>query len=816
MDERIDQLIQQLTLDEKISLLAGKDMWRSVPLERLGISSIKVTDGPNGARGEGGSMGPTSACFPCGSALGATWNTELVERLGQALAEEVKAKGAHILLAPTVNIHRSPLAGRNFECYSEDPYLSGQMASAYISGLQSKGVGACIKHFVCNDSEFERNTISSEVGERALREIYLEPFRIAIEKARPWAVMSAYNRINGIYACENDYLLKDILKGEWGFEGIVISDWFGTYGPGAAKGGLDLEMPGPARWTSAGHVRAALASGALTEAQLDDKVRRILRTITRVDHPKLAQERAIDRPEHRALIRQAAGEAIVLLENSGVLPFDTGKIKTLAVIGENARWAQIVGGGSANVFPHYVISPLDGIRERAGAKVSVQYAIGCATYRSLPAANPDRLTSEDGRRGLTMRAYPSADLTGEAFSTQTTDRTAFSWFAAEVPVPDGRQFSVRLNGTLTIPESGAYRFGLESTGRSRLRLDGKVLIDNWEDYAPNARAEKTADVALEAGKACRIEIEYAWQGEENGRGLRFGLMPALPEDPIAEAVALAQRSDAVVIVAGLTNEWESEGFDRASMDLPGDQNELISRVAAANPNTVVVLNAGSPLAMPWLDQVAALLQLWYPGQESGHALADVLFGDVNPCGKLPTTFPKRLQDNPAYINYPGENGRVLYGEGIFVGYRYYDKKDIEPLFPFGHGLSYTTFEYSDLEIDNSPDGEITVSVKITNTGKRAGKEIVQLYLGDVESRLMRPEKELKRFAKVALQPGETREVAFTLDRQALAYYDPARKAWVAEAGTFEVLVGASSGDIRLRASFSWQGDAAPPGVRLHP
>ncbi len=812
MDAKIEQLIQQMTLDEKISLLAGRDMWHTVPVERLGIPSLKVTDGPNGARGAGGSLGLTSACFPCGSALGATWNPELVARVGQALADEVKAKGAHILLAPTVNIHRVPIAGRNFECYSEDPYLTGQMASAYINGLQKNGVGACIKHFVCNDQEFERHSISSEVSERPLREIYLEPFRIAMEKAKPWAVMSAYNRINGTYAGEHEYLLKDVLKGEWGFDGIVISDWYGTYSPGAASSALDVEMPGPARWAAAEHVRKALETGEITEDELDDKVRRILRTATRVgafDSPQLPAEQAIDRPEHRALIRQAAGEGMVLLKNNAVLPLNPAKVRKIAVIGENARWAQIVGGGSAHVNAHYVVSPLEGIRERASAAgQEAAYAIGCTTHRFLPTANPAWLTAEVGTPGLTLRVYKSPDLSGKPLTIQTIDRMALSWFGDEVPVQGGQQFSIRLTGTFTAPETGTFTFGLASVGRSRLSLNGKEIINQWEGGELADWRENTVLVPLEMGQKRTVEIVYGWEGEMGWRTLRFGLMPPVQEDPITEAVTLASHSDIAVIIAGLTNEWEGEGADRVNMDLPGDQNELIARVAAANPNTVVVLNAGSPLSMPWIESVPAVVQLWYPGQEAGNALADVLFGDVNPSGKLPTTFPKRLQDNPAFINFPGENSRVFYGEGTFVGYRYYDKKEIEPLFPFGHGLSYTAFEYRDLYIIGEtfrPGDDIQVNVTVANVGQREGKETIQLYIRDPRSRLVRPEKELKRFAKISLKPGEVRTVTFHLDQQSLAFYDPLKKTWVAEAGEFEILVGASAGDIRLRASFEWKG-----------
>lgn len=808
MNEKFEQLIQQMTLEEKISLLAGTDMWHTVPIERLGIPVIKVTDGPNGARGAGGSTGVTSACTPCGAALGATWNTELVEEVGKVLADEVKAKGAHILLAPTVNIHRTPTAGRNFECYSEDPYHSGQIASAYIDGLQKNGTGACIKHYVTNDQEFERNSISSEIDERPLHEIYLEPFRIAIEKAKPWSIMSAYNRINGIYAADNDYTLYEVLKGRWGFDGLVMSDWFGTYGPTSAESGLDLEMPGPARWASEEHVKKALENGRMTEEKLNDKVRRILRTIERVGafaQPKLQPETAQDNPAHHPILRRASAESIVLLKNDGSLPLDDAK--NILVLGENAVFPQIVGGGSAHVNVHYVVSPLDGIKARV--KGDIHYAIGTPTHRNLPTAQATWLKADDGSAGLTMTTFTNHEFAGEPYSSAACDRFNFSWFNTETAAPNPEAFSVRFTGTLTIPETGNYDFGLTSIGLSRISLDDKLLLDHWTDRTDKEMRQKVATTTLEAGRAYKIVLEYSWQGKEMWRGLRFSLTPSLPADPIGEAVEMAAKADAVVILAGLTNEWESEGFDRPNMDLPGKQDELIRRVTAANPKTIVVINAGSPVSMPWADEVAGILQYWYPGQEGGNALADVLFGDVNPSGKLATTHPYRLQDCPSYVNFPGENGKVFYGEGLFVGYRYYDKKELAVRFPFGYGLSYTTFEYGDLKLNKEsygPGDEIKVSLSVKNTGKRAGQEVVQVYLRDSQSHLVRPEKELKAFAKVALQPGESKTITLSLTRQSLAYYDPSVPGWVTEAGEFDVLVGASSADIRLRTSFNWSGE----------
>ena len=815
MEKQIEALLSQMTLEEKISLLAGIDLWRTVPIPRLGIPQIKVTDGPNGARGVGGSSGPTSVCTPVGVALASTWNVELVQRVGEVLGDETRAKGAHILLAPTVNIHRSPLAGRNFECYSEDPYLAGRMAVAYIQGLQSKGVGACIKHFVCNDSEFQRTSMSSEVGERALREIYLVPFRMVMREAKPWSIMSSYNKLNGVWCNENPYLLKEILKGEWGFDGIVMSDWMGTYTPRAAANGLDLEMPGPARWMGE-YVHKALEAGETSLADIDDSVRRLLRTFFRVgvmDAPEMQPEQAIDKPEHRKVVFEAASEAIVLLKNSGdILPLEAKKVRSIAVIGANARWAQVMGGGSSSVSPHYVVSPLDGILQAAGGDFQVSYAVGCLLHRSLPLLEVPWLSAADGRKGLDVQFFDNLELQGAPAGNWFTDRSDIFWADDYVAGVQPSAFSARLSARLAVPETGVYSFGLEGNGVFRLSIDGQVIVNHWlqqiGDTSPWEGGEQQGQMELVAGKSYEFVLEYAWQGKNPWRSLRIGCLPPIHTDPFQQAIELAAQSDVAVIFAGLTPEWESEGFDRPDMDLVKDQSTLIERVAAANPNTVVVLNVGSPVYMPWLDKVRGVVQMWYLGQESGNAIAAVLFGKVNPSGKLPTSFPKRLEDTPAYINYPGENGHVLYGEGLFVGYRYYDTKDVAPLFPFGFGLSYTQFAYRNLKISSetySAGDVIQVSLEVTNTGPRAGKEIVQLYLRDPQARLVRPHKELKAFAKVALQPGETQTVTFTLDQEALAFYDDVVKAWMIEDGVFEVLVGSSSRHIHLTGSFVWKG-----------
>lgn len=797
---RIDDLLKKMTLEEKISMLAGADLWHSVAVERLGIPQFKVTDGPNGARGAWGGMSTPSVATPVGIALGATWNPDLVEKVGNVLADELEAKSSHILLAPTVNIHRTPIAGRNFECYSEDPFLSGMMASAYIKGVQDKGKGACIKHFVANDQEYERFSMSSEMDERTLREIYLEPFRIAIRNSNPWAVMSGYNRVNGTYACEYDHTLLEILKGEWGYKGIVMSDWFGTYDKESPNSGLDLEMPGAARWMSEEIVKRALDDGPLTVEMIDDKVRRLLGIVNMAglfDKPDLAPERGEDKPKHRKIIREAACEAIVLLKNDkGLLPLK--KVKSIAVIGPNANVGQILGGGSSSVTPHYVVTPFEGIKNRAGKKIKVDYAPGCFIYKNLPAPASETLSTADGRVGLNLSLFNGTEFSGAPVYSEVTTNVQQGWFDKSVPNVDQESFSMRMEGFFTPKESGVHKLALNSVGWCKLYLDDKVIIDHISDS--DMGKQLIAELKLKGGKAYAVKLEYYWKGNPRWRSVGIGHQPPHSKNMIADAVKLAKKADVVIVVAGLTGEWESEGFDRVDMKLPGEQDKLIKKVAKANKNTIVVLNVGSPVEMPWVDKVSTVLQLWYNSQEQGNALADILFGDVNPSGKLPTTFPVRLEDNPAYINYPGENGKVRYGEGIYVGYRYYEKKNVKSLFPFGHGLSYTKFKYSNLRLSAkslTATDTVKVKVDVTNNGKVAGKEVVQLYVRDVKSTFARPEKELKAFAKVEINPGKKKTVTFTLDREAFWYFDVVKNDWNIEPGEFEIIVGASSQDVRL-------------------
>jgi beta-glucosidase len=793
VSERIDDLVATLTLDEKAALAAGVDLWHGPGVARLDIPPLKVTDGPSGARGEQWSGRP-SANFPCGSALGATWNPDLVHEVGKRLGVEAKRKQAHALLAPTVNIHRHPLAGRNFECYSEDPHLSARLAVAYITGVQSQGVGCTVKHFVANDSEFERMTISSEVDMRTLREIYLVPFEAAVTEAHTWALMTAYNKVNGTYCSEHAELLA-LLRDEWGFDGVVMSDWYGTHSTvPAALAGLDLEMPGPPQWFGPA-LANAVRRGDVEEKTVADKARRILRLLERtgrIDDAAPHAEECVDDPVDRAIARRAAAESFVLLHDAArMLPFGDD-VRTLAVVGPNADATVIQGGGSARVTPHPPVSPLAGLRDRFAPRgVEVVHERGCDASKRTPVVDERVLTGP-----LRVEYYAGRERAGEPVHIEDSPAGFFTYLGpVGHGVPD--EFSLRVRGTVSVGESGAWTFTLVQVGRARLRVDGALVVDNWnptersDAFMGFGSAQAAGTAELEAGRAYALEVEFVPPGGLGG--LQIGCRPPAPPDLMDRAVAAARRADAVVCVVGTDHDWESEGDDRDALGLPPPQDELVRAVAAANPRTVVVLNAASPVELPWCDEIGALIHAWFPGEEWGHALADVLSGDVAPSGKLPTTFPARLVDTPAFTSYPGERGQVRYGEGVFVGYRWYDARALEPRFPFGHGLSYTTFELAEPSFDGD-----AVHLRVTNTGSRRGAEVVQCYVHDCEASVARPPQELKSFAKVWLDPGESRDVVLRLDDRAFAFWDVAAHVWTVEPGEFELRIGTSSRDIRHR------------------
>lgn len=827
MNPTYEARLDELTLEEKVALVSGADMWHTASVDRLGIPALWMSDGPNGVRGLQLSGTATAVCFPCGAALGATFDPELVRRVGEAIGREARRTGVHVLLGPTINTVRLPIAGRNFECFSEDPFLSAQIAASYVAGVQSVGVAAVAKHFVANDSERERYTTSSDVDEAALREVYLAPFESAVRSAGAWAVMSGYNRINGTYACEHAELLRSVLKEEWGFDGVVVSDWYGTTSTvAAALGGLDVEMPGPAlQWGA--KLLDAVGSGEVPVEVLDDKVRRVLRLVDRVtamvDAPGDSPERGV--ADTAALVRRAAADATVLLHNArGVLPLDPSRLTTLAVVGPNAVSVQAHGGGSARVVSAYVSSPLDALTEQLAPDVTVRYEQGCSIARALPVLDERSLApGEPGEEPVTIEYFAGSDLSGTPRAIAHASSIQLAWNGAPVEGLVPGNFSVRVRATLVPESSGTAQFGMLGIGRTRLSVGDRLVIDNWDDpaVAPllfgrgageiRASVEVTEGVPLavlvelqaptpELARAA-IEMSPLPPGESHNTsshpaGVTVGYRSPGPTDLLERAEELARTSDVVVVVVGTSEEWESEGFDRDALSLPGDQDLLVSRLCAVNDNVVVVVNAGSPVAMPWADDAAAVLQIWLPGQEAGHGLADVLLGTADPAGRLPVTVPHRLEDSGAAKGYPGQQGRLAYLDGLNVGYRHFDDAGIAPRYPFGHGLSYTTFAYGELAVESTSSGTTVVTVTVTNTGARRGAEVVQLYVGDVVARPGRPPRTLQAVAKLWLEPGESRAAVLELAPSAFRRFDVATRSWVVEPREVVLAVGASSRDLR--------------------
>lgn len=668
MAKKIDKLVSQMTLEEKALLTSGRDAWSTQPIERLDIPYIWMADGPHGLRRAPttdtwgyGNQAPAT-CFPTASALSASWDMDLIHEVGAALGVESNALGVDLLLGPGINIKRSPLAGRNFEYFSEDPLLSGKLGAAYINGVQSQGVGATAKHYVANNVETQRMWANSNLDDRTLNEIYMPPFEIAVKEGQPWSVMACYNRVQGIYGTESLQLLTDKLKNEWGFKGFVVSDWDAVVDRvQGIRAGMHLEMPGkPARITNK-MVVEAVKNNELDEQQLDTIVKDLLRIVFMGQNTEDKYgDQNLD--QHHQLARKVAAEGITLLKNSEkLLPVDTAKYKKIAVLGEFAVNPRYQGNGSSQVKPTKLDKFIDIVRDEYGEDTEFVYSAGYS------------LSNDD-------------------------------------------------------------------------------------------------DLSL-----------------------------------VEAAAAVAADADFALVMAGLPLSYESEGIDRTHIDLPPSHNKLISAVAKVQPNTAIILTNGSAIAMPWIDQVSAVLETWLGGQAGAGAIADAVFGKVNPSGKLAETFPVRLEDTPAYLNFPGEDGQVIYGERMFVGYRYYDKRNIEPLFPFGHGLSYTEFAYSDLKLsatELTDKDQLQVSLTVSNTGKVTGKEVIQLYVADPESSVQRPIKELKAFDKIELKPGESKEVSFTLNKRDFSYYSKVYNRWLAESGKFEILVGSSSRDIRLQGSLT--------------
>lgn len=845
----IERLVADLSLREKALLTTGASMWTMHGIDRLGIPPITVTDGPAGARGPTlpgiGPQVPT-LCIPCGSALGATFDVGLLERIGDALGHQTRTRGARVLLAPTVNLHRSPLFGRNFECYSEDPVLSGRLAASFVRGASHQGVVTTVKHLVGNETEFERMTIDTVIDERTLREVYLVPFEFAVRDGGTLGIMTSYNRVNGSYCAESRWLLEDIVRKEWGFEGFFVTDWFaGATTEGAARAGLDLEMPAPPR-AYGKHLEQAVIDGRVDETDLDRAVTTLLRTFDRIgaldDEPM--QSQAVDLAEHRELARLAATESMVLLKNADrdglpLLPLSTDDLASVAVIGPNAHRARIMGGGSAEVRAHHRTPITASLATRLGESVVIAHESGGSIDKTVPMIDGQDVTTDAGTAGFHIRVFDGVfpNRGNELSSFDRPDGRLLLAGRNEPGVPTSG-FHFTADGLVTVAHTADYIVSLVQVSPCLLSIDGRVVIDGVASAPPRGEAffgmgseELTATVRLEADRPHRFLLECDAAAKQWVHGAQIGLAPVEHGDPIARAVEIARASDVAIVVVGTTNDWESEGHNRHDLDLPGDQARLIREVAAANPRTVVLVNTGAPVTMDWVDEVPAVMQIWFGGQEMGDAVADVLVGSCDPGGRLPMTIPQRIEHTPAYGNFPGEHGQIRYGEGLLIGHRWFEARHLPVRFPFGHGLSYTSFDIGeplaerlDLVTDGTVEGteSFALSIPVANTGHRTGSHVVQIYVAPRNPRVHRPPQELKNFAKVRLAPGESTTVQIRLEPRDFAYWDPGDAyrielqpevtgersirslegagRWVVDPGLYDVRIASSSVEIHHSVS----------------
>ncbi|MDH6610178.1 beta-glucosidase [Streptomyces sp. SAI-208] len=794
----VEAALAALDLDAKARLLSGQDMWTLPALPGIGLASLVMSDGPIGVRGVRWSADDPSIALPSPTALAATWDPELARRAGVLLAQEARRKGVHVLLAPTVNLHRSPLGGRHFEAYSEDSLLTGRIGAGYVTGVQEGGVGTTVKHFVANDAETDRFTVNNLVSERTLRELYLAPFEHIVDNAHPWGIMTAYNTVNGTTMTEHHHLVNEVLRGEWGFDGCNVSDWMAARSTkGAIEGGLDVAMPGPA--TVYGEALArAVRDGEVEESSVDTAVRNVLRLAARVGILEGAEPVVTDLPDPVdgiGLAREIARRAFVLVRNQGALPLRPGAV---ALIGAAARDARVLGGGSATVFPDRVVSPLDGLTA-ALPKGTLTYAVGADPNTELAVAD----------KGFTLRAV-CRDAAGDVIGTASAPNGQIQWMGTDLPegVTHDRLHSVELTGTFTPRESGSHTFGIKGLGAFRLVVDGTTYYDDVQSTDKDdpfvtffGAPEPRARVELTAGEPVEVSLTHAvvLPDDVPMKVVAFTLAHQDPRrDPdelIAEAVEAARNADTAVVVVATTERVESEGYDRRDLTLPGSQDELVRAVAAANPNTVVVVNSGSPVEMPWREDVAAVLLGWFPGQEGGAALADVLTGAHEPGGRLPTTWGA-LADAPVTRVVP-EGGELPYSEGVFIGYAAWEKEGRTPVYPFGHGLGYTDWTYESVEVRGT-----TVRVRLRNSGARAGREVVQVYLAPAEPDAERPARRLAGFAGAEAGPGERVEVTVRIPRRAFEIWDEKTSSWSYVKGSYEIQVGRSIGDRRVTATIN--------------
>lgn len=802
IEQRVNKILSLMTPEEKVFLCYGRSWMEAGEVKRLGIGQLKMADGPQGV-----TRFTEPSALPVGISLSCTWNPQLAYEYGQLIAREMLALNRHMILGPGVNLMRTPRCGRNFEYYGEDPLLSGKMAVAYIQGVQSKDVAACVKHLVANNQENHRCLSSSNVDERTLREIYLVPFELAVKEGKPWTLMSSYNRLNGIHAAEHKWLQEELLKDEWGFDGMVVSDWNAVVSArGSALGGLDMEM-GSGHFSKDSALLNMVKSGEVPMPVLDDKVRRILRLMVRthVTDPELQKEGEVQTPAHQKMIRQLSAEGMVLLKNEGnALPLIPEKLKKVLVVGPNADKEHRGGGGSGGVNSPYEITPLQGIRSVLGDKVEY---VGGYTFEAGSVFPSRYLRTDKGEEGLVGEYYDNPDLMGDPVVSGVSKVVDCKWGRAMFGIPSDpkmptNKLSARWTGKLVSPVSGRMKLGVNADDGVRVWLDGKLILDQWKPGIHN----QMVDVDLKEGQSYDFKMEY----NDVGGDAYARLVWQDPRQNPEAAIEAAKSADAVIFVGGTNHGYDTEGgWGESSHDIPdleliGPQADLISRIAKVNRNVTVVLVNGSVVKLdPWIDSVPSVLEAWYGGQEAGNAIADILFGKVNPSGKLTCTFGKEEEDYACHVmgTYPGTLGPLSanphtdYKEGIFIGYRWFDKKNIEPRYPFGYGLSYTTFRIeppllSRTEINAGED--LKVSVSVTNTGTREGAEVVQLYVSDPECSVERPVRELKGFRKVFLKPGETKEMEFTLNKRDFSFWDVNAHAWKAEPGFFEIQMGNSS------------------------
>ncbi|KAH7138978.1 glycoside hydrolase superfamily [Dendryphion nanum] len=830
------ELLEKLTLEEKIGMLAAKNVWETKDVERLGINSLKVSDGPNGARGGEFFDGTTAACFPSCVSLAATFNRDLSRQIGRALGQEAITKGAYALLGPTVCCHRSALGGRNFEAFSEDPLVSGTLAIEYVKGLQEERVAATVKHYLANEQDTRRFSVNQTISERALREIYLKPFEMVVKEADPWCFMSSYPKINGEHVDAQSKFLIDILRKQWGYQGLVMSDWGATSTAESVKYGLDLEMPGPPRYRTPEAVQKALKSVKISVEDIDKRVLSTLRLLKKTgkfdDRKETPKEQAIDRPEHRALIRKAGGEGIVVLKNEkSILPIDPKKTKKIALLGPLADYAAAHGGGSASLNCHYKVTPYQAFTKRLGSDVEITHSKGAHIFRVYPDLEIG-CKNKKGESGFSAEFFMTQSPDGEPFRVEEYPRGSFTTLMNTNVI--GCK-TVRYTTSFHPPTSGNHYLSFSGLGPSKLYIND-VLIGEQKDSIKDAMGfflgvqEEVRVRYVFENKPYNIRIETHPSPNSNSElylmdnqcSIHLGLITQaeMEHDILTEAVNLAREADLAILFVGNTTQWETEGQDLSAMTLPADgsQDHLISSIAAVNPNTVVVNTTGVPVELTWIEEVPAFLQAWYAGQETGNAILDVLLGETNPSGKLPVSWPKKYEHTGCYGNFgldSFDSREVEYVEDVFVGYRWFDKlwgSDKEVRFPFGFGLSYTNFEIGNAAIDGSlssgPDGIVEVKADVKNVGSRAGSETVQVYLAPpTESGLEKPVKGLVGFAKVELSPGETQQVSVTFKRDGAAHWHEQSDKWKISKGTYEVLVATSSDPKDVKAKFSLAIDA---------